>query len=402
MDIVKYAGDEAEPILNYLISLKDIHIKSQEEPQDPFVLLDQAGYNAYYVHNLAEQNAISKYFEPDEELCTFRDPIRFQKYHIINAVKKDVDKIKREDFRGKEQREDLYGTSVISIQVLTTGGFISIKNRYNHTVSNPDNTFNSNPDNIIPGLSAAIKKYLGVDFSSQEVLLPDHFVLMNNQLIRYHHESCNMYFGDRFYAKDGHIHPLESHEIMMDDCILNLRDRTIYDPSLSPDRFKIDDEHDNSGSFMSVIANELKGKKLQIKKNKEEDCQEIYADDVCLIKVQKSQVKGLYLPKTTKINGRLFLFDNKILTELDIPNLEAVEDWFLGHNTALRKLNLPNLKKVGDYFLFKNNALTELHLPKLEEAEEYCLDENTDLKKASCTNILNNTIIKVIAKKPMS
>ena len=75
------------------------------------------------------ENAIKQYFAPDEELCTFRDPSRFQRYHIINAVRKDVDKIKRGN---PPQRDDEYGTSVISIQILKTGGFISIKNRYNH------------------------------------------------------------------------------------------------------------------------------------------------------------------------------------------------------------------------------------------------------------------------------
>ena len=72
---------------------------------------------------------------------------------------KDVDKIKR----GKPpQRDDEYGTSVISIQVFKEGGFISIKNRYNHTVQNCDNTLNSNPDNIILGLSDAIKHHFHV------------------------------------------------------------------------------------------------------------------------------------------------------------------------------------------------------------------------------------------------
>ena len=66
-----------------------------------------------------------------------------------------MNKIKREDFTNPE-REDEYGTSVISIQV-TKGdkSFISIKNRYNHSVSNPDATFGNNLDNIAPGLTKA-------------------------------------------------------------------------------------------------------------------------------------------------------------------------------------------------------------------------------------------------------
>ncbi len=200
VDIVKYAGQEAEPILLYLTSLKNIKIKEVAEPQDPFVLLEQAGYDAYYADTLEKQNAIEKYFatredlerleidipsDDGEKLCTFRDRHRFEDYYIINAVRKDVDLIKREDYAGIEKREDPYGTSVISIQIKKKGGFISIKNRYNHTVDSCDNTFDSNPDNIIEGLSVALKKYFNVDFSSQKVALPSRYTIMNNQIVYY-------------------------------------------------------------------------------------------------------------------------------------------------------------------------------------------------------------------------
>jgi hypothetical protein len=112
--IVKYAGRDAEPIMKYLISLKLIKIEEQGVHQDPITLLNKAGYDAYVVDTLEKQNAIKKYFAPGEELCTFRDPVRFLNYYIINAVRKNVDKIKRSDFK-KPQREDEYGTSVISI-----------------------------------------------------------------------------------------------------------------------------------------------------------------------------------------------------------------------------------------------------------------------------------------------
>ena len=49
VDIVKYAGREAEPIMDYLESLKQIHIEETGVYQDPLTLLDVAGYDAYYV-----------------------------------------------------------------------------------------------------------------------------------------------------------------------------------------------------------------------------------------------------------------------------------------------------------------------------------------------------------------
>lgn len=189
-EIVKYAGREAEPIMNFLISLKGIHIEEMGVHEDPIVLLKRAGYNAYVADTLEKQNAIKKYFVPDEELCTFRDPNRYVKYFIINAVREDVDEIERSE---KPEREDRYGTSVISIQVLKSGGFISIKNRYNHTVQNPDNTFNSNPDNIIPGLSDALKHYFGVDFSSQKTQLPDGYMMIGKQICKTINEKMVLY-----------------------------------------------------------------------------------------------------------------------------------------------------------------------------------------------------------------
>ena len=64
VDIVKYAGREAEPLMQYLVSLKNIKIEEAEKVKNPFELLFNAGYDAYYVTNLHEQNLILKYFEP--------------------------------------------------------------------------------------------------------------------------------------------------------------------------------------------------------------------------------------------------------------------------------------------------------------------------------------------------
>ena len=204
--IVKYAGRDAEPIMNYLVSLKQITIQEMAVHMDPIELLDKAGYDAYVADTLEKQNAIKKYYAPGEELCTFRDPERFERYYIINAVRKDVDKIKRGN---PPQRDDEYGTSVISIQILKTGGFISIKNRYNHTVDNCDNTLNSNPDNIIMGLSDAIRHHFGADFSSQRVDLGPGYTLVGNQICKYYREINNVYISEDFYIKDGRVYEID-------------------------------------------------------------------------------------------------------------------------------------------------------------------------------------------------
>ena len=386
VNIVKYAGREAEPLMQYLISLKKIKIEDAEVVKDPFELLSDADYNAYYVTNIDEQNRISKYFEPNEMLCTFRDPTRFQRYHIINAVKKNVSEIKREDFRGKEQREDAYGTSVISIQIATQGGFISIKNRYNHSIQNPDNTFNSNPDNIIKGLSSSLKEYLQVDFSSSKVSLPNDFVNINNQIVRYHIEENNIYFADGCYAKDGNIFPLNKDtELMLDTCILNVKNRTLYDPSCCREPISIDDVQEKSGSFMSVLAHELKNKRLQIVKNKNGG-HNVFADGKIIVSMKNGQITALNLPNTTMV-GDNFLHHNETLETLNTPNLTIVGNGFLWFNKILHTLNAQNLTKVGNDFLHHNETLQILNTPNLTKVGDGFLWFNKILHTLNAQNL---------------
>ena len=77
--IVRYAGREAEPLLPYLMSLlatNDDKVDEAPAPANPFDLLEQAGYDAFYADTLEKKNSISKYFEKDELLCTFNDAAR--------------------------------------------------------------------------------------------------------------------------------------------------------------------------------------------------------------------------------------------------------------------------------------------------------------------------------------
>lgn len=252
--IVRYAGRNALPLLDYLESLKEIEVEVEAQAEDPFVLLDRAGYTAFYADSLEKQNSITHYYEKDELLCTFKDADRYKRYHIIHAIKKNVHEIKRENFRGIEQREDEYGTSVISIQILKSGGFISIKNRYNHTVNACDNTFYSNPDRIIEGLSFALRKYFHVDFAAKKaVFLPNDYIFVNGQVLKYDIEKNNVYIGDGFYCKDGHIHLVDKNsQLQIDSFILDLRTKEILNPTneVSP--------------LLKILRQEIEGETLQV------------------------------------------------------------------------------------------------------------------------------------------
>ncbi|MBD5405533.1 leucine-rich repeat protein [bacterium] len=363
VNIVKYSGREAEPILPYLMSLLDIQIK-EAEYEDPFALLKKAGYNAYYADTLEKQNAISKYFEEDEQLCTFRDETRFERYYIINAVKENVDDIKRENFTDPS-REDEYGTSVISIQIHKNGGFISIKNRYNHTVKHPDNTFSSNPDNIIYGLSYSLKKYFDVDFSSQKVELPDNYVFIKNQIFYYDYEADGYYFGDGFYMKDGEITKVNQPEVMIDNYILNLQDKKIS--SILPTRpntarygYDVSEDYNHTAE---LLTNELKDKPIQIVKN-EDKTKSILLDGEEFIRLKGSK-----------------------MIKLSLKNITKTPIKFLSYSLSLKDLDLPNVDFVGDYLLYNNKVLENINIAKAEILSECFLDKNQNLKKLDIPNV---------------
>ena len=192
--ILEFAGNNPDEIRSLVPIIREIY-KTQKESEyninkTPLELLNNAGYDTFVVKTLEQKDSIKKYFRKDEELCTFRDPTRHENYYMIHAVKRGADKIKPSD---NPERQDEYGTSVISIQIAKTGGFISIKNRYNHTVVDPDATFNNNPDEIIPGLTNSLKRFFHVDFNTAGNPMPNGYRMVNDQLVRYHYEINNIF-----------------------------------------------------------------------------------------------------------------------------------------------------------------------------------------------------------------
>ena len=229
--ILKHAGSEpkdAEHILPYLLTLLNTEeVEEEEKAADPYALLEEAGYHAEYADTLKKQNAIKKYFTAEEELCTFRDRKRFKHYYIVNCVRHDVDSIKREDFLGKEKRQDTYGTSVISIQMAKRGGYISIKNRYNHTVSGCDNTFKSNPDNIIEGLSKALQNEFDIPTDTKIISnSPSGYALVDSRLVKNNYEVNGIVYGDHCIVQRGELREMKEHEYLFDYFIFNARTKT--------------------------------------------------------------------------------------------------------------------------------------------------------------------------------
>lgn len=358
--ILRHAGREAEPLLPYLMSMLSSNDDTPSAPAslDPIALLDQAGYKAFHADTLEKQNSIKHYFKKSELLCTFNNSARYKDYHMIHAIKKNVDSIKREDFNGKEKREDAYGTSVISIQMLKNGGFISIKNRYNHTVSACDNTFNSNPDNIIDGLSKSLKEHFNVDFSATKAPLPEHFLPIRGQIFKYHQEINNIYYGDQSWAQDGTIHEVNKSmgDALFDGFLFDNKNKILkkIDP-LSKDSFADNFNRSYGGNSGLNIQNgnlTLNGEDLII--------------------AERSLIKTLNLPLLTSMTDNC-LSTISALTHFNAPSLTSMGWNCLSTANALTQFNAPSLASMGGNCLSKVNSLTHFNAPSLTSMGRNCL-----------------------------
>ncbi len=185
--IVQYAGDDFEAIKPFIFQFKP-KVEIVDTGMDFRDLLAQAGYTEIYDvrDDAGLKNIIDNFYAPGEAICTLGDDTRQNRCHIIHAIHKDARKLKREDFK-HPRRQDAYGTSVISIQIDRKPPHkISIKNRYNHTVKLCDDTFDSNPDSIIPGLTKALEDEFQVDLS-KAIELPKTHIVQDGQILDLFH-----------------------------------------------------------------------------------------------------------------------------------------------------------------------------------------------------------------------
>ncbi len=381
-EILKYAGRNPENLVPFLRGLLKVEEDVQtSEGEDPFTLLKQAGYNAFYANTLQKQNSIQKYFKKSEELCTFRDPDRYKDYYIIHAVKENVDQIRREDFPYPE-RQDAYGTSVISIQIIKEGGFVSIKNRYNHSVLMADATFESNPDNIINGLSVSLKKYFNVDFKTSSVAkLPDGFTYQNGCLYKYNDELNNYYFGDGFYLKDGVVTELKKdYQFFVGHYLFDLKEKTVKSLGYKND------------PYVQIMNEEMADKKIQkrvvdgsihlylnselfFKTKKEFNID--YIDEITLSKARElpdgdvcgklfENVSVIRAPKVRKIGSNCLCR----VDFFDLPKLEETGNSCFSYRyiKGMDKIYLPHLRKIGNKCFSNISAVKEIILPELLEA----------------------------------
>ncbi len=377
-----YAKNLEEEFKDWVYSFIDV--EREYEPvttESPFELMDEAGYILFECKSEEEIQSFKKYYEPDEELCTFNGG-RLNRCHVFFAIKKNVDEIKRENFPNPK-RQDEYGTSVISIQFSKGKTHdISIKNRYNHTVNFPDSTFANNLDNIIPGLTQSFENYC--DFKIGHDLYASSSFLSELGFVRggdgkYYRSNIEVnainYCENNIIINDGEVITkyAENKEqyIVIDQFVVDLKDKMIM--SIDPE---------DNDAFIQSINDAGIIKDIRVIKDGEERIIKVtYLDntEANIIIDRHNAIIGYSNNKVMDIEND-FLVHNETLKGISLPNVLSIGSNFLLRNKIMKKISLPKVQYILDKFMFNCESLLEVDLPEVLSIEESFLFRSTQIE----------------------
>ena len=363
---------------NFIYSFVDVEnnyiLRSNKTPEE---LLREAGYKLYECKNKEDINKFRKYYAPGEELCSFWLN-RLESSFVFFAVKENVDDIKREDFKNPK-RQDLYGTSVISIQFTKDDAHtLSIKNRYNHSVNDPDATFSNNLDNIIPGLTDSFAKYYGLEqrIFNKKLDIPGYVKATDGKYYKYNFEFNNIYYCPDNIIVDNFEVKEYAHEkyVIMDYFVLDLVNKkiSVYDDFLR------DSLADTIKDIVKIsIINEGENKRIIIITENGE---------IQIIINKYNQIIGL-INNIVKVIGDNFLRHNKTLEQIDLANAEAIGDNFLYSNNSMLTIYLPKVKVIGNNFMNYTTVLKSADFPELESVGGGFLMMDTNLEELNAPRL---------------
>lgn len=418
-------NDFRDYIYSHLTTEEQEKVSTNKTPKQ---LLNECGYNLYECKTERDIQKFKKYYKSSEKLCTFKEK-RLENYYVFFAVKKDVRKIKRKNFQ-KPNRQDAYGTSVISIQFSKGAtNTLSIKNRYNDMVYNPDCTFSNNLDNIIPGLSKSFEREYNLNLGNRkcDLKIPGYVKANDGKLYKYNYQINNTYYCPDNIIIDNKkvIRDYQEKEkyLILDYFILDLVNKEIklYDQKIKDsfidgikdiEKITIIKSKETENKTIAIIC---KNNKIIIevdKTNKLIGYENQNLEEIGDYFLNNNQsLEYINLPKLRKI-GNWFLMRNKSLTSICFPSLTSVGNYFLTYNEKIKTFIAPKLKKAGDSFLTSNNSLIELILENLTEIGERALYYNTTIKIINMSNLErigfsflndeNHNLIEVYLQKLMN
>ena len=398
---------------NYIYSLdyEDDYEDLETVCEDPKVLMEKAGYDLYECKTEEDIQAFKKYYEPGEELCTFNGG-RLKSCYVFFAVKKNVNEIKRKDFT-KPKRQDLYGTSVISIQFAKSkkNNAISIKNRYNHTVNNSDSTFGNNLDNIIPGLRESFSKKYGFklskraccntnfedeDYDEEEYEdwfeIPNYVEATDGKYYKYNYEIFNRlyqytcyYCPNNVVLKNLEVTKYSNRYVIMDTFVFDLKEKKFLNEN--DDSFAKSITSCGNIEKINIVNDKCGNRKinLYIEKGK----------NPIIIKIDKFGRIIEYTNEYVKEIGDGFLCNNRTLEKINMPNVVEIGSSFLENNEALERIELLKVRIIYSGFLYNNKIIQEVFLPNVYRIYGDFLVCNQLLDKIelpSCTFVGDNVL----------
>lgn len=368
----------------------------------PKELLDDAGYDLFECKTVEEVNSFKKYFILGEQLCTFLDPAsRLENKYVFFAVKKNILDIKREDFLIPD-RQDEYGTSVISIQFTRDkNNHLSIKNRYNEVVNNPDSTFDNNLDNIIPGLTMSFYKAYGIReiYDENSEFQMEHYISIGGEYYKYNYKLNDIYYcTNNIIALNGKVIKYDPEKyIIMDYFIIDLVNKKVdvFDNKLRDSFSEVIGKIKN----IEIVRGE-KDKKVYITNEEDNIFELTLSFDNKLIGIKNNMIdklpnrfliSGEYLKNMefsnvreigndvlyantdlehfnlskAEVIGNYFLANNIKLTNIDLNKTIMIGDDFLKRNIIVESINFDSLQRVGNSFMFSNKGLSSIVIPNL-------------------------------------
>ncbi|MBR4406813.1 MAG: leucine-rich repeat protein, partial [Clostridia bacterium] len=377
-----------------------------EDIGTPEEIFDKAGYKFYHCKTVEDVEQFMKYYASGEAICTFNNiEGRLHSNDIFWAVKKDVDEIKREDFENPE-RQDRYGTSVISLQFHKSASHkLSIKNRYNHAVSgcNCDATFSNNLDNIYRGLAHSFEKHYGLkqNFPRKDFYLYNQVRDMEG---RFH--TYNVRIGDYYFCNDNVI---IKRDRGIDACSMPEKENYKY-IELDKARYEVVENyiidkkektiktlHEFTESYVvDRTEKELKAISAEI----DPTMTGLEIEQIEVTRVKGTTDKIIHIVAKGDIKLDLTINANNQIVEVFNSGLEYVEPGFLQYCSNIKKftaldlkklsgvnmeslevVNLPAIEEGGNYFLNDARKLKEAYLPNLKKVGKYFLSSAYELEK---------------------
>jgi len=391
-DLMSY--DQEANFKDYIYSIYENLKFEKKEPktyvEDPVTLMRQAGYTLYECKCEEDIQKFKRYYARGEELCTFKDK-RLNKCYVYFAVRDGADMLKRAKFTSP-RRQDEYGTSVISIQFTRDPSHtLSIKNRYNHTVVNPDATYANNLDGIVKGLTQSFEDYYGLKQrypKDSRFEMPGYVCADDGKFYKYNYEINNVYYCPGNIIIDNfkvYEYPHEKY-LVVDYFLFDFVNKKIISrtsdsfPMTIGDIKRIDVKNDGQNKNVIIVTDDENviivtvnsdGKIIGYKNNKVT----VIPDNFLNF---NSELQHIEITGVKEI-GNYFLPNNRVIESLTLPSVLRVGDNFMEHSN-LKEIEMPLVKTLGKYFLAYNFTLKKLELPEVIDIKQFCLLANSKIE----------------------